>query len=141
MTIRPFPRRFAALLPLPDTENARVAQGSRLPQAGHLALRVLSAGSTLTHNGTHGVPRAPVIHRSTVFSSSTGMSPAEPNSRLGQRFDHRLAHDGRRTVIESTCRGGHVTRLVSMADSSLETWERDHTCPTNGAKAYKTSAT
>jgi hypothetical protein len=68
------------------------------------------------------------------------MRPADQNPGSGRSFDHRLAHDGFRTVIESTCRDCHVSRLVSMADGSLEKWEREHKCSIKRASAHKSSA-
>ena len=68
------------------------------------------------------------------------MSPAEQNPRSRQGFDHRLAHEGERTMIESTCKECRVSRLVSVLDGTLERWESKHKCQAKGASAPEISA-
>lgn len=56
------------------------------------------------------------------------MASTQQIRRSCTRFEHKLANDGPRTVIESTCKMCHVSKLVSMADDSLERWESEHNC-------------
>jgi hypothetical protein len=63
------------------------------------------------------------------------MQPPKQSPKPPQGFERKLAHEGLRTLIESTCRECGVSRLVSMADGSLERWEKEHICMANGKSA------